>query len=390
MMIATEILPRSDLQTLLAHRAEWCVSIYLGTHRAGAENQQDPIRLKNLLKTAEEQLVERGLRRTKAKDLLRPASDLIDNAEYWQFRGDGLALFLAPDLFRDFRSPMPFHELVVVGDRFEIKPLLPLLADSGHFFVLALSQKRNRLLLATRYSVRDVPTPHAPANLDDALRFDEPERQLQFHSRTPGPAGSRRRAMFHGHGDVSDDAKTYVLQYFRLVDRGLKDILRDERAPLVVAAVEFEQALYREANTYPHLLPTGVPGNPDEVASEELARAAWTVVEPVFRARRQAAAERFHALQAAGRGAGDLETVLPAAAQGRVDTLFAARGRHVWGRFSPDTLELRRNDANGPAPGDSDLLDDAARLTLATGGTVFVVDGAEMPNGGDLAALFRY
>jgi hypothetical protein len=388
-MIATEILPRSDLQTLLSHRAEWCASIYMGTHRAGTDNEQDPIRLKNLLKDAEEQLVARGVRRTKAKELLQPATDLLADAEYWQHQGDGLALFLAPGLFREFRSPMRIHELVVVGDRFEIKPLLPLLAENGHFFVLALSQKRNRLLLATKYSARELPTPHVPANLKDALLLD-PERQLQFHSRTGGPPGSRRRAMFHGHGDHADDAKTYVLQYFRLVDRGLKEILREERAPLVVAAVEFEQALYREANTYPHLLPTGIPGNPDDVAAEELARAAWAVVEPAFRAARQAAAERFHAAQAAGRATGNLEAVLPAAFQGRVDTLFAARGRHVWGRFSPDTLELRRNNGNGRAPDDADLLDDAARLTLANGGTVYVVDAAEVPNGGDLAALFRY
>ena len=391
-MIATEILPRTDLQTLLNHRAEWCVSIYLGTHRAGAEIEQSPIRLKNLLKEAEERLVDLGMRRTKAKDLLEPASDLISNAEFWRFQEDGLALFLAPGMFREFRLPLRFHELVVAGDRFEIKPLLPLLADDGHYFVLALSQKHNRLLMATKHSVREIPTPNVPESVEAALPFHEVERQLQFHSRTGGPGGGqgRRSPMFHGHGDAADDTKTNVLRYSQLVDRGLREVLRDERAPLIVAAVEFEQALYREANTYPHLLPTGVPGNPDGVSAEELARAAWPIVEPVFRAARAAAAERYRALESAGRSAGDLETVLPAAAQGRIDTLFAARGRHVWGTFSPDTLELHRGNGDGPAPGQSDLLDDAARLTLTTGGTVYVVDPAEMPVGSDIAAIFRY
>lgn len=391
-MIATEILPRTDLQTLLNHRAEWCVSMYLGTHRAGPGIEQDPIRLKNLLKEAEERLVALGMRRTKARDLLEPASDLIGDTEFWQYQGDGLALFLAPGLFREFRLPLAFHALVVVGARFEIKPLLPLLADGGHYFVLALSQKRNRLLLATRYSVREIPAPNVPESVEAALPFHETERQLQFHSRTGGPGGGqgRRSPMFHGHGDNAEDTKSTVLRYCQLVDRGLKDVLRDERAPLVVAAVEFEQALYREANTYLHLLPAGVPGNPDDVSSEALARAAWPIVEPVFRAERAAAAERYRALQGAGRSAGDLETVLPAAAQGRIDTLFAARGRHVWGTFSPDTLELHRGNGDGPAPGQSDLLDDAARLTLTTGGKVYVVDPAEMPAGSDVAAVFRY
>lgn len=391
-MIATEILPRTDLQTLLDHRAEWCVSIFLGTERSGAGTEQNPIRLKNLLKEAEERVVELGMRRTKAKDLLAPASGLLANADYWQHQGEGLALFLAPGLFRELRLPLRFHELVVAGDRFEIKPLLPLLADGGHYYVLALSQKHNRLLVATRHLVREVPTPNVPESVEAALPFHEVERQLQFHSRTGGPGSGqgRRSSMFHGHGDSADDTKTNVLRYCQLVDRGLKELLRDERAPLVVAAVEYEQALYREANSYPHLLPTGVPGNPDGVPSEELARAAWPIVEPVFRAARAAAAERYHALAASGRSAGDLETVLPAAAQGRIDTLFAARGRHVWGRFSPDTMELLRGNGDGPAPGQSDLLDDAARLTLTSGGTVYVVDPAEVPAGGDVAAVFRY
>lgn len=391
-MMATEILPRPDLQMLLDHRAEWCVSIYMGTHRAGPEIEQDPIRLKNLLKEAEERLVELGMRRTKANDLLQPASERVANTEFWQYQGDGLALFLAPGVYREFRLPLALQELVVAGDRFEIKPLLPLLADDGHYFVLALSQKRNRLLMATKYSVRVIPTPNVPESVEAALPFHETERQLQFHSRTGGPGGGqgRRSPMFHGHGDSAEDTKGNVLRYCQLVDRGLKEVLREERAPLVVAAVEFEQALYREANTYPHLVPAGVAGNPDELSVEELARAAWPIVEPVFRAARAAAAERYRALESAGRSARDLETVLPAAAQGRIDTLFAARGRHVWGTFSPDTLELTRGNGDGPAPGQSDLLDDAARLTLTTGGKVYVVEPAEMPISGDVAAVFRY
>jgi hypothetical protein len=45
---------REDLMELISEQKGICVSIYMPTHRAGSETQQDPIRLKNLLKEAEE------------------------------------------------------------------------------------------------------------------------------------------------------------------------------------------------------------------------------------------------------------------------------------------------------------------------------------------------
>jgi len=38
------------------------------------------------------------------------------------------------------------------------------------------------------------------------LKYDAPEKQLQFHTRTP-PAMGRRSAMFHGHGGGIDESK---------------------------------------------------------------------------------------------------------------------------------------------------------------------------------------
>lgn len=390
-MTASEILPRSDLQRLLSHQAQWCVSIFMTTHPSGSHREQVPIRLKNLLRQATERLTEAGLRRAQIDELLRPASRLLADAEFWRFPSQGLALFLAPDFSYQLQSPLRFEDLVVVADRFEIKPLLPLLTENGRYFILALSQKQNRLLEATRYGVRRVPTPKVPRSLGDALQYDDPERQLQFHTRSGGPPmQGRRPAMFHGHGAVVDDAKANVLRYCQQIDRGLHDVLREERVPLVLAAVEFEQAIYRDANTYPHLIEQGLPGNPDGLSDEELARQTWPLVEPRFRAAREAAANQYRAFQSNGRSSSDLSVILPAAWQGRVDTLFACRDTHVWGSFHPETLELRRGSADGRAPGEYDLIDEAARYTLSAGGTVYVVDRDQLPGPAEVAATFRY
>jgi len=43
--------------------------------------------------------------------------------------------FVASDLFRYYRLSLLFEELVVVTDRFHLKPLLPLLSSDERFMV---------------------------------------------------------------------------------------------------------------------------------------------------------------------------------------------------------------------------------------------------------------
>ena len=93
-----DLLDRNTLWSLMEEGAERCVSIYLPTHRAGSDIQQDPIRLKNLLRRAEESLGAGGMRGAAARELLQPARELIDDRAFWHYQGDGLALFVAPGM----------------------------------------------------------------------------------------------------------------------------------------------------------------------------------------------------------------------------------------------------------------------------------------------------
>ena len=95
-----DVLSRDELKTLIEASESPCVSLFLPTHRAGPEIQQDPIRLKNLLRQAEEGLAARGLRDREIRDLLAPAEQLLPERPFWQNQSDGLALFRSPALFR--------------------------------------------------------------------------------------------------------------------------------------------------------------------------------------------------------------------------------------------------------------------------------------------------
>lgn len=377
-------LQRSDLEHLLAADVPPCVSIYLPMGGPATEAQQGPIRLKNLLRLAEEQLVANGLRAGDARKLLAPARRQVDDRPFWQHRDGGLALFLSPDRNRHFHLPLPFAELAVVSDRFHIKPLLPLL-DAGEFHILALSQNAVRFLRAMRYGVETVDVPDLPVSLAEALPYDDPEKQLQFHTGTP-TGGGERPAIFYGHD--SDEAKDRLRRYFRLIERALQAYLRGTQAPLVVAGVEYLLPLYREVNTYPHLLADGVTGNPEGLAAADLHRRAWDLVEPYLQRARDDAAARYAELAGTGRASADLRQIVAAASHGRVETLFVARERQQWGRFDPVTGAVQVNAA--AQPGDEDLLDRSAAETFRHGGTVYLSPPDAIPGGNLAAALFRY
>lgn len=313
--------------------------------------------------------------------LLKPVTRFVDNSPFWQYQSDGLAIFLTNGFLHYYRVPLVFEELVVVAKRFHLKPLLPLLFNDGQFYVLALSQNKSRLFECTRHSVCEVELEGVPQNLDEAIRLDEPKKQLQLHT------GSGA-AVFHGHGGGVDDMKNQLLQYFRQIDQGISRCLQNENAPLVLAGVDYLFPIYREVNTYACLRDVGINGNPDEQKSEELQTKAWELVSPLFMKQRDDALTRYHQLTGSGRTSNDVATVVEAAFLGRVEMLFVGVGIQRWGQFDQ---EHGRAEIHAEAqPGDEDLLDWAAIQTLRNGGAVFASSPSEVPDGMALSAVFRF
>jgi len=381
------LLTREDLRALMEKQGKSCVSIYMLTHRTAPDSKQDSIRFKNLLREAEERLTTKGLGLAEMRRLLKPGRSLLKDNLFWQYQGDGLAAFISTDFFRSYCLPVTLPELLVVTDRFHIKPIVQLLTNDGRFYVLALSQNEVRLLQCTRYGWNEVDLKNVPRNLAEALSYDDPEKQLQYHTGTPRGLG-QRAAMFHGQGAGAEDTKVNILRYFQQMDQGLQNLLRDEKAPVVLAGVEFLFPIYREANTFLNLMEKGIKGNPEGTKPEDLHRQAWEIVRTHFLKTQQEAAEQYGQSVGSERASKDLTEIVRAAYDGRVDLLFVPVGVQRWGTFDPSTRDLHLHEL--AELGDEDLLDLAALHTLLNSGTVFAVSPEEVPGEGPVAALFRY
>ncbi len=376
-------LSKEELKILLDTKTGYCISIFMPTYRTGAEIQQNPIRLRNLIRRTEDTLSAGNLRHQEIKALLEPVQQLTGNALFWKRQSDGLAIFISTGLFRSYCLPVRFEENIFVSDRFHIKPLISLLRGDEHFYILALSQNSVRLLEGTMHSVKETDVEGIPKSLDEALSYDEPEKQVRFRAGMPGGGGR-----ISGHGAEIADVKDNILKYFRLIDRGLRSFLKDERAPLILAGVDYLFPIYKDTNTYPHLMDGGVPGNPEGMSMENLHKQAWQIVAPYFQKAENDALSQYRQSSGTGLTSGDIREVISAAHHGRVGVLFVASGRQQWGTFSPDkgeTILQQKMERDS-----EDLLDFAAIQTFLNGGTVFVIPQEKMPGNELLAAIFRY
>lgn len=382
-----DIFTQDDLERLVQVRGACCLSLYMPAERAGPQTQQNPTRFKNLLARAEARLAsEYDMGPPEIGALLKPLVRLVNDIDYWRHQSDGLAMFVSDQGdVAEYRLPLRFGETVVLSDRLYVKPLLPILSGDGRFYVLALSQNEVRLLQGTRYTVDAIDLEDIPQSLQDALALDDAERHVH-HTAVRSGAGA---GVLQSHGTGKSELdKEQIRRYFREVNRGVGEFLGNARAPLVLAGVEYLHPLYKEVNTYSHLAPEGIRGNPEEWREADLHALAWPLVEPIFVREREEALAAYRQLAPKQGASNQPDAIIPACFYGRVDTLFVQLDAQLWGQFDGGSSALELHDSM--MQGDRELLDYAAVCTLANGGTVYALHAGEMPDSAPLAAVFRY
>jgi hypothetical protein len=378
-------MPANDeLHSLLEYRGP-CASVYVPFHPGKRELRADLLMLKNEVDAAEGKLTALGVRPTEAREMLRPAAALIDDLGFWLQRGQGVALFLNKGSMRAYHLPYPCPEWLVVARRFHCKPLLTAMSHNLHFYVLALTLNQTRLLRCTMYTHEPVEVPNIPAGLDDFQKYDVFEKNAAIHHTAPLPNADRRGG--GGGPDIGPHRKEVLYIYFRRVDDGVCHVLREEKAPLVLAGVDHLLPLYREGSRYGNIIEPAIIGSQERVADEKLVEQARAIMKPRYDQARRAAEERLGAALSAGKGSADLKEVLSAASQGRVATLFVRDNVKRWGTFDPRAADMQLH--REPQPGDDELTDLAAALTHLNRGTIFTGNGTP-PNNAEVAAEFRY
>jgi hypothetical protein len=365
-----------------------CLSLYQPTHRRHPDNQTDPKRFKNLVKTLEGSLLKQ-FPAAEARTLLEPFEALADDSDFWAHTQNGLAVLGARGMFRVYKLQRTVAELAVVADSFHTKPLMRILQSADRYHVLGLNRKEVRLFEGNRDVLDEIePAPGVPRTITEALgeELTDPHQTVASY----GGVGPGRGPMRHGHGGKESEVDIDAERFFRAVDRGvLEHHSKPSGLPLILAALPEHHHRFHEVSHNPFLIQESIDVHPDALRSnDELRQRAWEVMEPRYRARSTALIEEFGNARAAGHGDDDLVQVAKAVIGGRVARLLIDGDRAVPGRVDAETGEVEHDDLS--SPGVDDVLDDLGALVLKAGGEVAVLPAERMPAKSGIAAIYRY
>jgi hypothetical protein len=367
----TDIPTRAELGNLLEARDPVSVSIYLPTSVVTQEARADRIELKTLASDALGQLERAGAERRAVGHVRDALDDVIDDEGFWMEQAHSLAVFASPQTLRTFRLPNRLTAVVEVGDRFYVKPLLRAVTFPQAAFVLALAAGSVRLIQLTRegppsdVAVPGLPTDAASAAGKASIADRSPSRRIQG----------------------SEGQKVRLRQFARKVDHALRGVLSGSELPLILAATEPLESIYRSVNRYPHLAEPGIHGSPEHASDAELADAARTLLDGLYERELSGLRDRFQVRFDQGRASTDVATVARAATYGAVDTVFVDIDQKLPGFVDEDSGAVTLSDDDAASYG---VVDEIVRRVLRSDGRVFAVRAPDMPGGGAVAAILRY
>jgi hypothetical protein len=370
MTLHTDIPTRTELEPLLAVRDPLCVSLYVPTSPLPQEAQAGRIELKTLTANAMGQLEDTGAARRDVAELREPLDELVDDNGFWSEQARSLAVFAAPSGVRTFRLPNRLTSEVEVGDRFYVKPLLRAVTFPQAAFVLALAAGGVRVVeVVADGPAWAVDVPGLPSDLADSLGA---ALERNVSDRLIGAEGDKVR----------------LRQFARKVDQALRGLLAGRQLPLILAATEPLDSIYRSVNSYPTLAATGIRGNPDGLSDDDLAAAARSVLDELYAAELAEVREGFGARFHDGRASSDVATVARAATAGAVDTVLVDIDDKVPGVVDEESGAVVLADDDDAAS--YGVVDEIARRVLLTGGRVLAVRRDDMPEPTPVAALLRH
>lgn len=362
-----------------------CISIFLPAHRPGGATQSMAAVLKMHCQEADRQLRALGLPAAEVTELLEPLQRSIDDPDLAKGSHWGRAIFRSPKLFVQVNGLESTLSAITVGGCFQIRPILAELQFPSKFYLLTLSEKRVDLLFCSDRKAQAVELPAGvPRSLEEALAFKPPDHDLENRSTAGSSTGSMRSVRF-GTGSERENSRVYLADFFKAVDRGVREIARAANAPLVLAGVEEETALYRSVSAYPSLVKEGIAGSPKTpFSTTELLARAYAILRSELMSRTSASLRDWKERVSPERFSTDLHAVLRAATEGRIGWLFINEAARAFGTFEG----IRRNGRVNWGP--EDLLNVAAVETVLQRGLVHSLPSEAMPDGTAVAGVFRY
>ncbi|REC49569.1 baeRF3 domain-containing protein [Chryseobacterium pennipullorum] len=289
---------QEKLQKLAHETNEPCVSISLNTHRTFPENQQDEIVLKNLIKEAENRVIDEYGKRPAAA-VLEKLENIAGKIDH-QHNLESLHLFLSADTEEIIKSTWESRGNVVeVDEKFAVRPIIKAAVRAQEYLILVLTQSGTKLYEA----------------LNDSIVSEIREDGFPFP----------QNPFYITHSDVRSDAKqvdNQIKEYFNRVDKSVVEIHKKLNLNVVVISTADNFSKLLEVADMPQIYIGHQNKNYDSAEEHHIVEQAYEIVKAQQKEKRTLAIEEVKEAVAQGTVLTDLQEIYQAAIDGRGDLLI--------------------------------------------------------------------
>ncbi len=384
------VLSKELFSELAAVRGRCCISLYMAVQAGNEEANiaKNITRYKQQLQELTSALRTQGFEEEYIQQLLQPARDLAGTEGLWNTAFQGLGVFLSDGYCRYIPMPLAPLEEHMINSEFLITPLVTLMETNEYFYLLAISKRSAKLFKGDEWGMKIVPL-ELPQNLEEARGLNTTGNVSARRAKKRAQTTEENSAETTAGTESNFIDKNDILGYFEAVDDALWDqVLNKENAPLVLAAVEYEIPIYKNACDYHNVWPQALTGNRDQQETASLFEDAKQVIQPYFDKKMVRALEQYANNSATALTSSQFAEIVPAAYYARVSHLFVCRGARTWGSFDQMNNELTVMQDH--EEGAENLVNSAVIQTISNGGSVFLLERDQMPDGSDLAAIMRF
>ena len=390
---------------LAACEAPLCLTLTMPCIKSGDQQQQNPIRFKNLLQEAHEKLEKIGCKQEDIAVFLSPLEKLLHEKDLWKHQDQGLLVCVTEGRHELYSLPFSVDVNVIVDRHFYLRPVIPFMQDNATMAILLLSMNDPMLIFAMGPNGDyETEVPSEPMKSFDAfMEVYDLEESLQFRSQSYG-SGSKNatREGYHGQGVAGDDAthKTHLKEYFKQLENWVTGRLqRKGCAEVFMVSEPHLEGLYknvmRDSHPILHML---AQKNPTSEKPEIWVEKMKIQQKDGFNQEcEQKLADYKRLKETDGKSVAEtIPDILKAAYAQRVDALMVpdTSQDYYWGRFDPETrtVQEQKRDESVTGPGD-ELVNLAVIKTFLSGGKVFPIPANQIKKSSSrpgYAALCRW
>lgn len=346
-------------------RSENCITIIATTHRTKPDYLNDGLRLKNLIKEAEDRLMADTTKRN-AKSLVEKLNKLAAEIDHSQ-NLESLMLFVNDEVAKYTRLPITVEDRVVIDDTFATRDLVRAMHLETHYYILVLSQEKIRLIEAMNDKIiQEIGSP-----------FPFENTQYFSKNRAANAIASRQTSL--------------IAEYFNQADKRVNDVRKDNPLPVLICGLEENHNEYIKVADKKHsIFDVFLSKNKINDTAHSIVAESWEIVKDFLIQKNNERKVELKKAVGENKFLSDTNEIWKAISEGRIQTLFIEQGLFQPAVMKDDEIVYVSNEERNDTGVIDDIYDEMIEANMDFGGDVVFLPKGELTKFNGFGAITRY